>query len=191
MNTTQQDLDRLPRAPHPLSGQGWRRWYTVGLTALTAYSAALGWQAQAVSYPLFRAVAPDDFAAYHAQYNAAIPVVVVAPGFLTFLAGAAFYWVRPADVPRPAAVVVGAAGVTSLLSTVLWAIPMHDRLDRDGHVAATIDSLLRANLLRSVALTAGTLVLVGCLATSSQGKGRDRREDPRPRGGHDVRDGRD
>ena len=54
---------------------------------------------------------------------------------------------------------VAAAGAVSLVSTVAWAIPMHDRLDRIGQDAATIDSLLSANLVRSVALTVGTVAL--------------------------------
>lgn len=136
----------------------------VGLTALTAYSTAIGWQAQLVSYPLFRAVSSEDFLAYHEQYNQAIPVVVIAPGFLTFLGGIAFWWTRPAWVPRPVAGVVSGAGLVSLVSTVLWAIPRHDRLDEVGQSAATIDSLLQANLLRSIALTAGTLALCWCVA---------------------------
>lgn len=147
---------------------GWRRWNAIGLTALTAYSAALGWQAQLVSYPLFKAVGADEFAAYHAQYNDSIPIVVIVPGFLTFLAGTAFYWTRPLDVPRSPAALVGASGVVSLLSTVMWAIPMHDRLDASGQSAATIDSLLDANLVRSVALTVGTLILAWCVAKSGQ-----------------------
>jgi hypothetical protein len=150
---------------------GWRRWQAVGLTALTAYSAALGWQAQLVSYPLFKAVSSDDFADYHSRYNAAIPVVVIVPGFLTFVAGAAFYWTRPLDVPRPAAALVGAAGVTSLLSTVLWAIPMHDRLDEVGQSIETIDSLLQSNMLRSLALTVGAVTLAWCVAKSGRGSG--------------------
>lgn len=78
---------------------GWRRWHAVGLTAVSAYSAALGWQAQVLSYPLFAAVSQDDSAAYHPQYNAAIPVVVIVPGFVTFLAGRAFSWTRPLTCP--------------------------------------------------------------------------------------------
>ena len=149
-------------------GTHWRRWNLVGLTALTAYSAGIGWQAQLVSYPLFRSVAASDFAAYHAQYNDSIPVVVILPGFASFLAGAAFYWTRPHGVPRRVALLVGVAGLTSLLSTVLWAIPMHDRLDQAGQSAVTIDSLLQANLLRSLALTAGTMALCWCLARSGR-----------------------
>jgi hypothetical protein len=138
----------------------WRRAHLVGLTALTAYSTAVGWQAQLVSYPLFRAVPPEDFLAYHAQYNAAIPVVVIVPGFVSFLACAAFPWTRPADVPRGLAAVVAGAGIGALVSTVAWAIPRHDRLDAIGQDAATIDSLLDANLVRSLLLTAGTVALV-------------------------------
>ena len=144
-------------------GQGWRRWYLAGLTALTAYSTGVGWQAQLVSYPFFGTVPAEHFAAYHQQYNQAIPLVVILPGFVSFLAGIAFLWTRPRDMPRPAAAVVAAAGLVSLLATVLWAIPMHDRLDQIGQSAATLNSLLGANLVRSLALTAGTAALVWCV----------------------------
>ena len=150
------------RPPLTAGDPAWRRWNLVGLTVLTTYSTALGWQAQQVSYPLFRAVGEDDFGAYHQLYNEAIPVPVIVPGFLCFLAATAFPWTRPRAVPRAAAVAVGLVGLTSLSSTVLWAIPMHDRLDADGLSAATIGGLLSANLVRTLALTAGTVVLTWC-----------------------------
>jgi hypothetical protein len=139
---------------------GRRRAHLAGLTALTAYSTALGWQAQQVSYPLYRAVRSEDFAAYHRRYDEAIPLVVIVPGFVGFLACAAFPWTRPSDVPRGLAGVVAAGGLGALVSTVAWAIPRHVRLDRVGQDAATIDSLLRANLLRSLALSVSTIALV-------------------------------
>lgn len=141
----------------------WRDWQLVGLTALTTYSTAIGWQAQLVSYPLYKAVPADAFGAYHLRYNAAIPLPVIIPGFTSFLAGMAFYWTRPQDVPRLPAAVVGLAGLTSLLVTVSWAIPLHDRLDQIGQSRAAVENLLQANLLRSVALTAATAVLVWCV----------------------------
>jgi hypothetical protein len=152
----------------PRLRSGWRRPHLVALTALTAYSTGIGWQAQAVSYPLFRAVPEADFLGYHAAYNAAIPIVVIVPGFVSFLACAAFPWTRPADVPRGLAGVVAASGVGALLSTVAWAIPQHAALDRIGQDEATIGSLLDANLLRSVLLTAGTVALV--VATTRSGR---------------------
>lgn len=147
-------------ATSPRTGRGsWRAWNLIGLTALTAYSTALGWQAQAVSYPLFREVPPDAFATYHERYNATIPAVVIAPGFVTFLAGTAFWWTRPQGVTRSLAAVVSLSGLVSIVTTVFWAIPEHDELDRTGPSASTIDSLLAANLVRTVALTAGTAAL--------------------------------
>ena len=149
--------------PRPVARGGtWRRLHLIGLTALTAYSTAIALQAQMVSYPLFRTVDPSSFTAYHQQYNHSIPVVVIVPGFVSFLAGAAFYWTRPDGAPRPVAALVSGAGATALLSTVLWAIPMHNQLDDLGPSASTIDSLLDANLLRTTALSAATLALLWC-----------------------------
>jgi hypothetical protein len=152
-------ISTQPTRPTVAASAPWRDWNLVVLAGLHAYSAAVGWQAQLVSYPLYRSVGPDDFLAYHAAYNDSIPAVVVAPGFLTFLGAIAFVWTRPADVPKREAWVVGGVGLVSLLSTVLWAIPRHDRLDRIGQDADTIDSLLQANALRIAALTVGTAVL--------------------------------
>lgn len=159
-----QSLSLTAPAALPTHEPGWRRWYLAGLSAVTAYSMGVGWQAQLVSYPFFSTVPAEHFAAYHQQYNEAIPIVVILPGFLSFLAGIAFLWTRPRDVPRPAALVVAVTGLASLLATVLWAIPMHDRLDQIGQSTATVDSLLQANLLRSLALTAGTAALAWCVA---------------------------
>ena len=158
-----QSISRSQPVQQTTGRLGRRSWYLVGLTALTAYSTGVGWQAQQVSYPLFGAVPASAFPAYHLRYNAAIPLPVIVPGFLSFLAAVAFCWTRPAEVPRPAAAVVAATGLASLLATVLWPIPMHDRLDRSGRSAATLDSLLQANLVRSIALTVGTVTLGWCV----------------------------
>jgi hypothetical protein len=147
---------------HGLAGPsvGWRHLNLAGLSALTGYSTALGWQAQVVSYPLYRVVGDAEFAAYHQQYNERIPLVVIVPGFVSFLAAAAFPWTRPVEVPRSVAAVVGVGGVVSIASTVFWAVPIHDRLDEVGRSDGTIESLLRANLLRTIALTTSALALV-------------------------------
>ena len=141
---------------------GWRVWNLAALTALTAYSTGVAWQAQFVSYPLYRAMSAAEFPGYHLAYNAAIPGVVIIPGFLSFLACAAFPFARPAGASRTAAVVVAVTGIGSLLSTVLWAIPMHDRLDAIGQDPATIASLLGANAVRTACLTLATLALSWC-----------------------------
>lgn len=55
----------------------WRYAYLVVLTALCAYGTALGWFAQLVMYPLFRAVPAKDFGAFHSLYNRSIPAPVI------------------------------------------------------------------------------------------------------------------
>ncbi|HYN33242.1 MAG TPA: hypothetical protein VES40_11500 [Ilumatobacteraceae bacterium] len=137
----------------------WRTWYLLSLAGFSAYSMACGWQAQFVSYPLFRSTGATEFADYHLQYNDSIPLVVIVPGFLTFLGAIGFVWVRPRGVSRSVAVITGLGGLTALLSTVLWAIPAHDELDRIGPSSRTMDDLITANLVRSLALTATTLAL--------------------------------
>lgn len=136
------------------------------VTVLTVYSTAIAWQAQFVSYPLYRVVGTAEFPAYHLAYNAGIPFVVIVPGFLAFLTALAFPWTRPPGTPRGVALLVGLCGLVSLLATVLWAIPRHDMLDELGRSPGAIDSLLAANLVRSVALTAAALALLWCVGAS-------------------------
>ncbi|GEA86767.1 hypothetical protein [Cellulomonas cellasea] len=142
---------------------GWRDWVLGATTAVTVYSAGIAWQAYAVSYPLFSQVSAEEFPAYHLAYNAAIPGVVIAPGFVCFLACAALPWTRPADVPRALTAVVSASGLVSLATTVLWAIPMHDRLDSVGQSAEALAALAQANAVRTGALTLGAGALVWSL----------------------------
>ena len=152
-----------PAAATRADRAGWRVWNLAAVAALTAYSAGVSWQAQFVSYPLYRAVSAADFPSYHLAYNAAIPWVVIIPGFLSFLACIAFFWTRPARIPVGAAVLVAVSGLGSILTTVLLAIPMHDQLDRVGQDAATIANLIQANALRTALLTVGAVVLSWCL----------------------------
>ena len=77
----------------------WRDWTLAATTGLTLYSTGIAWQAQFVSYPLFGEVSAAEFPDYHLAYNAAIPLVVIVPGFLSFLTSAALPWTRPADTP--------------------------------------------------------------------------------------------
>jgi len=84
---------------------------------------------------------------------------VIIPGFLGLLACAAFPWTRPAGVPRLATTLVAVSGLGSILSTVLWAIPRHDLLDRIGQDAPTITSLIEANGVRTALLTMGAATL--------------------------------
>jgi hypothetical protein len=150
----------------------WRHVHLVALTSLTAYAAATTWQAQLVSYPLYRAVGSTDFPAYHQAYNGAIVGVVIVPSFAAFLACSAFPWTRPAEVPRGAAWLVGLTGAGALLTTMLWAVPMHQRLDEIGLDRATIDNLIQANAVRTGLTTLGAVALGWSVLRSIRRRGR-------------------
>lgn len=147
----------------------WRTWTLAATCALATYGAAVSWQAQVVSYPLYRTVPAEAFPAYHLAYNAAIPGVVVFPGFLGFAACIAFWWTRPTEVPRWLAGIVAATGLGAIATTVLWAIPLHDHLDRVGQDSATITGLLQANAVRTAVLTVGAAALTAALARLALG----------------------
>jgi hypothetical protein len=61
------------------------------------------------------------------------------------------------------AALVSVTGLGAIATTVLWAIPMHNRLDRIGQDAATLDSLLQANAVRTGLLTLGAGALMWAL----------------------------
>ena len=90
-------VDLAKRSPVSAdAGVGWRRCYLAGLAAVSAYSTGVAWQAQKVSYPLYRSVNAGNFAEYHLDYNHAIPLPVIVPGFAGFLAAIAFWGPGPA-----------------------------------------------------------------------------------------------
>lgn len=140
--------------------KGWRDANLVAVTAVSAYSAAICWQCQVVSYPLLAHVSAGDFPAYHQRYSGSILGVTIIPGFVSFLACAALVWTRPAGVSQRASALVSVCGMTAFAATAGVAIPMHRRLAEIGQSAPTIDNLLSANLVRTIALSVATAILM-------------------------------
>jgi hypothetical protein len=130
------------------------------LTVLAVYMVGVSLMTTQVSYPLFAAVGADAFVGYHRRYNGRIPLVVVVPGFVSFLACAAFPLLAPDGVPGWAAGAVAAGGVTALLATVTTAIPAHLALQRVGFDPRTYRRLVTADRVRTLgcAVSAATLV---------------------------------
>ncbi len=134
-----------------------------GTAALSLYSIGEAWQAQIVSYPLFGEVGAAEFPAYHLAYNAAIPLVVIVPGFLSFAASAA--------LPGPARPTCRRGSRLSSRRPVSW--PSRARCcgrsrcttasTGSGRTLQPLDSLLHANGVRTAAITLGAGALVWSL----------------------------
>jgi hypothetical protein len=134
--------------------------YLFGLTVLALYALGVALMTTQVSYPLYTSVPTEAFVAYHHRYNRRIPLVVVVPAFVMFVACAALPFLRPDAVPGWIAACIAAGGLAGLLATVAAAIPSHLRLQRDGFDHGTYRKLRLADLTRSIGctLSAGLLV---------------------------------
>jgi hypothetical protein len=61
-------------------------WLLPAWTVLIFYVLGEIWFVQIVVYPLFGKVGPNEYLAYHKFYSSRIPLPVIVPGFLSFLA---------------------------------------------------------------------------------------------------------
>ncbi|MFQ3583249.1 hypothetical protein J8C06_13110 [Chloracidobacterium validum] len=128
-------------------------WWVLGLnTAAALYMTGVIWLVQCVHYPLLRYVGAAAFADYHQRHVAAIFPVVALPMLVEGLTAAWLTLQPPTGIWPPVlwgglVCVLAAFGVTALVS-----VPCHDQLAQ-GFDAATLDTLIRTNWLRTLAWT--------------------------------------
>jgi len=142
--------------------------FLAALTALGLYALGIGWMTQQVSYPLFSHVPEGQFVAYHRNYSRRIPIVIIVPGFTYFLASMAFVALRPDPVPLWLAAVVGLGGLASLVATVGFAIPCHQRLQREGSSPTVLRRLRNADRVRAYGATINAVLLLWAVTLAFQ-----------------------
>jgi hypothetical protein len=136
------------------------------LLALSHAAASCGmagvlWVVQLVLYPAFAIVPIENLPAYAAAHARRITPIV---GPLMLVEAATFVALVMLRVPMPGwIVVVGAATlIANWVSTFLWQVPLHGRIQR-GDVGA-IALLVRSNWLRTICWT--TRGLIGMMMVS-------------------------
>ncbi len=137
--------------------------YLLALTVLAVYMVGVSLLTSQVSYPLYAAVPAGSFVEYHRRYTGRIPLVIIAPGFASFVACAVLPLVGPPGVPGWAAALVALGGLTALVATVAAAIPSHRRLQREGFRSGVYRTLRRADLIRTAGCILSAAVLVAHL----------------------------
>jgi hypothetical protein len=137
--------------------------FLLALTVLAVYMVGVSLMTSQVSYPLYAAVPAGSFVEYHRRYSSRIPLVIIVPGFASFLACLALPVVGPSEVPGRASVLVALGGLTALVATVTAAIPSHRRLHRDGFQPRAYRTLRRADLIRTAGCVLSAAVLVAHL----------------------------
>lgn len=120
------------------------------------------WLVQIVIYPLFAKVGDADYIAYHRFYSRRISMVVILPGFASFLLPLLLAWLGPA-MPIWMTVANVATGIAGLLVTVGLEIPRHERLEKTGKNDATIAELIRYNWPRTASITLQAAVTLAML----------------------------
>jgi hypothetical protein len=121
------------------------------------------WLVQIVVYPLFAKVGEPKYIAYHRFYTSRIPLVVILPGFASFLLPVPLAFFGP-DVPAWMTAANIAMGIVGLLVTVLLEIPRHGKLERGGKNDVAISELIRYNWPRTASITAQAAVTLAMLA---------------------------
>jgi hypothetical protein len=118
--------------------------------AATAVLAGIGWVVQVVVYPAFALVPAAAWGRYHVEHSRRITLVVGPPWLVQ---GVTTVILLVDDPFRPLVLVCAAAALAGVLLTV-GAVREHGRLAA-GVDPATVRRLLRWNLARSIAWTAG------------------------------------
>ena len=120
------------------------------------------WFVQVVVYPLFAKVGEREYVDYHRFYTSRIPLVVILPGFASFLLPIPLAFFGP-DVPFWMTAANILTGIVGLLVTVLLEIPRHGRLEGSGKNEVTIAELIRYNWPRTASITAQAAVTLAML----------------------------
>ena len=136
-------------------------WAFLVTLAFTLYMTGMIWSMQVLEYPLFALVGRNEFPAYHAAHNRALPFFVILPSVLAFISAVVLFWIRPAGIPLWSVVVVVALDLAVLVLTAVQLAPLHGKLDREGFSTEVITTLVRGNWIRTILWTINALVLLG------------------------------
>jgi hypothetical protein len=120
----------------------------VACVGSTLFMVGLTWFVQVVHYPLFSRVDPDSFPAYHEEHSARTTWVVAAP-MLIELASSVALALNPPDGLAALATVGAALAIAIWVVTLVWAVPAHSAIGREGLGPGLHARLQRASLIRT------------------------------------------
>jgi hypothetical protein len=143
-------------------------WLLPAWTVLIFYVLGEIWFVQIVVYPLFGKVGPNEYIAYHKFYSSRIPLPVIVPGFLSFLAPVALVFLGPESVPLWMYLANVICGIVGLLVTVGLEIPRHARLEKGGKQEKGIRELVYYNWPRTLSITASAFLTLLMLLSTFQ-----------------------
>ncbi len=115
----------------------------------TFFNNALHWYTQVSSYPLFGWVGSEQFVSFHQEYERRLPFSIYLPSGLLMVSTLLLIFVRPAAVPLGWVLVLLGLNASIMAISLIFAVPVHSRLDRQGHSdRAGLRRLIRYNGVR-------------------------------------------
>ena len=137
--------------------------YLILWAVLSFWTLGQIWFAQIVIYPLFALVGVREYIPYHRSYTKRIPLVVILPGFASFVLPILLVRFVPTVPPWMHGLNV-ITGLIGLLLTVMLLIPRHNRLENHGKNDTTINELVGYNWLRTTSISVQAMVTCSMLA---------------------------
>ena len=136
-------------------------WLLLAHAAMTLFMVGVIWFVQIVHYPLFHRVGEARFAEYERQHTQRTGYVLALPMLVEFATAAALAWRLGGRLAWS-----GFGLLTVIwLSTWLWQVPAHRRLER-GFDAGAFRRLVVTNWLRTVAWSARGFIALALLVGS-------------------------
>jgi len=132
-------------------------------TALFLYCTGGSWMLQVVCYPTYALVGPDEFVPFHVEFGKRLMRAFVAPALVANLLSFVVVFYRPEGVSLMAALVVALCSIVILSTTMVFEVPRHNALDRDGKSDDLIRALVRDNIPRTISWTVGSILLITML----------------------------
>lgn len=122
------------------------KWLLTAHAFITLFMTGLIWFVQIVHYPLFNRVGKVDFAGYEQQHTRRTGWVVGGPMLLELGLATALAWSPGGTKAWCGLILLGVIW----LSTAVWQVPMHRRLER-GFDQSVHRRLVRSNWARTIA----------------------------------------
>lgn len=129
------------------------------------YCTGGAWMLLVAGYPVHRLVGADEFAPFHETFGRRLVPAFVIPGFVAYgLSFALAYRVlllgEPYGVSPLLALVAAGCSAVNIGVSLLYVMPKRKALARDGKSEAAIRALEWAHLVRTLAWTAGSVLML-------------------------------
>lgn len=129
------------------------------VAATTFFNTGLQYYTTVSTYPLFQTLHHEGFVAYHKAYEKRLPLAIYIPYTLLMLSTFALLVVRPDSIGLGWVVLLVLLNGSIMVISLLFAAPVHARLDREGKNERDLELLLRYNLPRLLAATASSAIV--------------------------------